>query len=118
MTEDKRKFTRVSFQGPATFSCSGKTWVTTVLDLSLKGVRTSLPDGCQCKEGDAVTLDLMLDGDQMDIQMHTRIIYIKDNQVGLICEHIDFDSITNLKRLIELNIGDPELLNRELSQLG
>ncbi len=33
------------------------------------------------------------------------------------CEHIDIDSITHLKRLIELNLGDEALLHRELAHL-
>ena len=33
-------------------------------------------------------------------------------------EKIDLDSFTQLKRLIELNLGDPERLNAELSALG
>ncbi|MCG8610315.1 MAG: hypothetical protein MI864_07240, partial [Pseudomonadales bacterium] len=32
-------------------------------------------------------------------------------------KYIDLDSITHLKRLIELNVGDPSLIERELSAL-
>ena len=38
-------------------------------------------------------------------------------KIGLQCESIDLDSITHLRRLVELNAGDPALLDRELSSL-
>jgi len=36
----------------------------------------------------------------------------------VLCQRIDMDSITHLRRLIELNAGDPGLLQREPAQLG
>jgi hypothetical protein len=38
--------------------------------------------------------------------------------VGLHCRHIDIESLAHLRRLIELNLGDPALLERELAALG
>ena len=32
-------------------------------------------------------------------------------------EHLDIDSISHLKRLVELNVGDDELLYREIEHL-
>jgi hypothetical protein len=37
--------------------------------------------------------------------------------MGLQTEHIDLDSISHLRRLIELNVGDADILNRELGEL-
>ena len=42
---------------------------------------------------------------------------LKDHHLGLFCHHIDIDSITHLRRLIELNLGDETLLQRELAEL-
>jgi len=50
--------------------------------------------------------------------MLTRLAHIRNNNVGLRCEYIDIDSITYLRRLVELNLGDAELLERELVALG
>jgi hypothetical protein len=33
------------------------------------------------------------------------------------CENIDIDSITHLRRLVDLNAGDASLLDREFSAL-
>ena len=45
------------------------------------------------------------------------VSHIKANHIGLKCHYIDIDSITHLKRLIELNLADDELLHRELAML-
>ena len=49
--------------------------------------------------------------------MQTAVAHIDANSVGFICEHIDLDSISHLKRLVELNLGDEDLLHRELHAL-
>ena len=38
--------------------------------------------------------------------------------IGFVCRHIDVDSISHLRRLVELNLGDEALLERELAALG
>ena len=42
----------------------------------------------------------------------------RNNCIGLTCDSIDIDSATHLKRLIELNVGSAELLNRNLEHLA
>jgi hypothetical protein len=36
---------------------------------------------------------------------------------ALLCHSIDIDSVTHLRRLVELNLGNADLLQRELSAL-
>ena len=50
--------------------------------------------------------------------MVTLIAHYEDGVLGLHCKDIDTDSITHLRRLIELNLDNPELLERKLSALG
>ncbi|MOA67711.1 Cyclic diguanosine monophosphate-binding protein [compost metagenome] len=40
-----------------------------------------------------------------------------DGHLGFACLHIDLESITYLRRLIELNLGDEDELQRELGSL-
>ena len=39
-------------------------------------------------------------------------------RIGFRIEHIDMDSVAHLRRLVELNLGDPDLLKRDLAALG
>ena len=46
------------------------------------------------------------------------IAHQDENILGLSCEKMDIDSVSHLKRLVELNLGDQDLLERELDSLG
>ena len=51
------------------------------------------------------------------ISMETRVAHEQGRYIGLLCLAIDLDSITHLRRLVELNLCDPNLLEREVSVL-
>jgi hypothetical protein len=40
-----------------------------------------------------------------------------NHQLGFVCQHIGLESISHLKRLVELNLADQEELDRELAAL-
>ncbi|MCM8921317.1 MAG: PilZ domain-containing protein, partial [Candidatus Thiodiazotropha sp.] len=39
-------------------------------------------------------------------------------RIGVLCKEIDMESISLLRRLVELNLADDEVLNRDLEALG
>jgi hypothetical protein len=49
--------------------------------------------------------------------MAGEIAHVNGTQLGIRCIEIDLESITNLRRLVELNMGDEETLNRELGAM-
>ena len=49
--------------------------------------------------------------------MQTRLAHHENEVFGLRCVDIDLDSMTHLRRLIELNSEDDNPLQRELSAL-
>lgn len=51
------------------------------------------------------------------IRMEISLAWARDGLLGFECQHIDLDSISHLRRLVELNLGDEELLERELALL-
>jgi hypothetical protein len=57
-------------------------------------------------------------GGGIEICMSVHIFSQQGDQVRLACDHIDIDSMTHLRRLVELNIGDSSLLERELHTLA
>ncbi len=113
---DNRRFHRIAFQGPASLHVGQKSYDTTLWDLSLKGALVtkpeSLPDSTKQME-----LHFPLQDSQLSIQMLVSIAHQRENLLGLHCEKIDLDSISHLKRLVQLNLGDDQLLERELSEL-
>jgi hypothetical protein len=42
---------------------------------------------------------------------------VEGRHAGVLCRSIDLESITHLRRLIEVNLGDPAASDRELKAL-
>lgn len=117
-SHEKRRFSRVDFNTTATITDNQDRWQSRLIDISLKGALLTLPEKWQGNIGDAFKIELPLDDSNVTIQMGVSVAHIQEQHVGFRCEHIDFDSITHLRRLMELNLGDAELVNRELSTLN
>jgi hypothetical protein len=114
---DKRNFSRIPFDADALIKGEHGEWKSEVLDISLKGALLELPENWTGEKGTAFELEIKLAPDAV-IYMQARVAHIEEDHIGFLCEHIDLDSITHLRRIIELNTGDEELLNRELSSLS
>jgi hypothetical protein len=69
------------------------------------------------KQESVCTLTLPLSSDSGQIEMTALVAHVDARQLGLLCTHSDLDSVTHLRRLIELQLGDPSLLERDLGEL-
>lgn len=49
--------------------------------------------------------------------MNGSIAHKIENRVGIHCKTIDIDSMTHLRKLVEYNLGDHDLLERDLEAL-
>ncbi len=118
--QEQRHFTRIPFDAQAQiFQTDGtQRWSSKLLDICLNGAMITRPDDWSLEIGEAVQLELQL-GEDKDpcLRMDTTVAHIEDNRIGLHCQQMDLDTATHLHRLLELNLGDPELLKRELSEL-
>jgi len=118
LDNERRKFWRATFNAPVKLVNDASSIDAMLDDISLKGALLEVPSGWSGKVGEHCHLKLRLGGDQdMKIVMWGRVTHVDGRKVGLLCESIDLDSITHLRRLVELNAGDPALLERELSSL-
>jgi predicted component of type VI protein secretion system len=113
----QRQFSRIPFEVSVTLQQDQRDWETRLLDISLHGALIETPANFEPAEGHPYQLAVHLEGGP-DIRMDVEIAHQEDMQLGLRCAHIDVESITHLRRLVELNLGDPDLLERELSALG
>lgn len=114
---DRRRFWRAEFQAEVQLiDAGGRITPTELLDISLKGALVNVPPQWAGRLGDVCRIDLQL-ADDAKITMSAVVAHVEGRHVGLRCEDIDLDSITHLRRLVELNAGDPSLLERELGVL-
>ena len=117
MADERRQYSRVAFHAPARLVFSIQALDTIVIDLSLKGALIRLPVKTAVAEGESGKLHVRLGETDDRISMDIKVTHVEGRYAGLVCEGIDLDSVTHLRRLVELNLGNPELLDRELSSL-
>ncbi len=119
MTSEQRHFSRIPFTASATLvnSRTGHKSMAELLDISFKGVLISQPDDWEGIKGEHYTLHLQLAGEEIQINLSVMVVHAENNHVGFRTEHMDLDTATHLRRLVELNLGDEALLERELSEL-
>jgi len=114
---DRRRFSRFALDFEAELSSDDRQTNTRVTDISLKGALVERPRDFPAEPGSEVKLAIHGDNDTYTINMTASVSRLYDDHIGLECTSIDIDSITHLRRLIELNLGDSSLLNRELVEL-
>ena len=88
-----------------------------LLDISLKGVLVSRPQAWPETHEGNLMLEVHPPGNPYTIRMEVEPVHTESDHLGFICQHIDLDSVSHLRRLIELNVGDDEILHRELGDL-
>ena len=117
MPHERRNFTRVLFDAPALLTTGNGTLEVHVLDLSLKGALIEVPAGLALPCGAPCQLMVPLAATEKHIAMSAEVAHVGGLHLGLLCRSLDLDSVTHLRRLIELQLGDPALLERDLSAL-
>jgi hypothetical protein len=115
---DNRRFSRVSFKGIAHLDIGSYSLTTEVLDLSLQGALIKKPPQWPQSLPTHMQLRIQLNDFPIELTMTVSVAHASDDVVGLHCEKIDIESVSHLRRLLELNLGDAELLSRELSELS
>jgi hypothetical protein len=116
---ERRRNQRVLFDAPVSLQAAdGRRHETVLIDISLKGALTKTPDDWHVTPDGMISLCIHLDNAEAMINMQCHIVHTEDDAIGFHCHSMDMESITHLRRLVELNLGDPELLERELAALG
>lgn len=111
-----RRFMRLAFQAPARLTLGTGRREVQLLDISLKGALVDLGRVLPCAVGVRGRLSLWL-STTVFIAMDVTVRYVQGQCLGLQCEHIDLDSATHLRQIVERNAHDPSLLTRELMVL-
>jgi hypothetical protein len=117
-SRERRNHQRIPFQAEIIMQCGNEEWSCNLLDISLKGMLVEPPENLDIDTASPCALALFL-GEETSIHARVKIAHVMDNgNWGLQWLHIDVDSLKHLRRLLELNLNDPSLLDRELAELG
>ena len=117
MTDERRHYQRVTFDAEILIESDDTSWLCHLVDISLKGLLVIFPDEITTKIGEHYQMEFRL-GVDAAIKMGVKVVHLKEHLVGLEWSDIDLESLTHLRRLLELNLSDPEEMHRELSDLG
>lgn len=113
---ERRNFWRAVFHSPVRLTMDDGQTYASLVDISLKGALLETDDPWNGNPGAECQMVLELAPDTA-ITMWTRVMHADGRHIGLRCASIDLDSITHLRRLVELNSGDPAILDREFGSL-
>jgi len=116
--KNRRQFTRILFSIKAELTINDKNYPVSIHDISLNGVLISGINHQQSLKGQIGILTFCLSDHDSKVTMHIAVVHEHNNEIGLQCNAIDIDSVTLLRRLIELNLGDNTQLDKELDQLS
>lgn len=113
---DRRCFRRIAIDAKTEVRQNGQEWPVKLLDLSLKGLAIKRPESWKGNNALSFEVDIRLDP-KAHIKMRVKLTHDDHGQLGFECKEIDLDSISHLRRLVELNLGDQQELERELGAL-
>ncbi len=114
--QERRHFWRAVFHSSVRLTTHGGLAYAQLEDISLRGALVEVGESWDGKKGDDCLLQFDL-GVGTSISMWANVSHVDGRHLGLRCTSIDLDSITHLRRLVELNAGDPAILERELTSL-
>ncbi|PTS85318.1 PilZ domain-containing protein [Pseudomonas sp. HMWF032] len=114
---ERRRFQRIAFDAPTEIVQGERRWAAELHDISMKGLLIKRPNGWNGDPNLSFEANLHL-ADDTRVKMDVVLTRTQDDLLGFVCRHIDLDSISHLRRLVELNLGNDSLLERELAALG
>ncbi|MGY6039451.1 PilZ domain-containing protein [Aeromonas sp. AE23HZ002T15] len=114
---ERRHFTRIFYLTAARLSQEARQWRTQLVDVSLQGALLLRPEDWSPSDDKEYEICFVLGGSDIEIKMQVELTHEASKKLGFYCHHIDIDSASHLKRMIQLNVGEEQLLYRELEQL-
>lgn len=114
---ERRLFNRIAFPAEAKVSIGQSTYTTMVVDLSFKGALIVTPGNASADTGESVSLKILLEDQPDAIALTGKVRHLGEKHIGIETEELDIDSATLLRRVIELNLADEALLQRDLQAM-
>lgn len=114
---NNRQFNRITIAIAVTLQHQDQQWQTQLLDLSLHGALLDCPASCSIHTDDNVTLILLLDPQYPPMEIQGRVAHYDGHQVGIEFQVLSIEAITQIRQLVQLNLGDEALLQRDFHAL-
>ncbi|WP_027853750.1 PilZ domain-containing protein [Marinobacterium litorale] len=113
---ERRRFSRIPFDAGCELHTPSGPVEVQLVDISLRGALIESAKPLSLTEGESVSLHIYLANDVL-IEMPGTVKHLDGRQYGFRAGEMDLESVSHLRRLIELNLGDETQLERELEAL-
>lgn len=114
MSDNRRNFSRVQFKSTAFVNVEGNRNQVELLDISLKGALVSCDADMNVQKEDNCSFELRLSDSDIMMTISAQVVYKREASLGLKFDNIDLESMIHLRRLVELNVGNPDQIQKEL----
>jgi len=108
-----RNYQRIQFQTTATILVDEQKITCEVIDLALRGALLQTRDSLPLKTGEKVQVNIELPDSELLLAFGAELIHHEQHQYGFLFIDADVESLAHLRRLLELNLGDGEQVDRE-----
>lgn len=113
---DRRRFNRVGFRAEAVLKFPIGSTPVDILDISLAGALLKVDSAIALEDGSSGSLIIKL-SDQVQIKLTGNLVSHGDGKYALNRNLDDPENDNHLRRLLELNLGDAVLVERDIQTL-
>lgn len=110
---DLRHYRRIPFTTTATVILDHRRLVCELVDLALRGTLLQTDAEVSLKIGERAQVEIELANSELKLTFGVELIHREQNQYGFLFIAADNESLAHLRRLLELNLGDDEQVERE-----
>lgn len=114
--EDRRQFSRIAFDATVSLRQDDALYQAQLVDISLNGVLLAAPSDYELRTDRPAILSARL-AEDVEIVMQVVLVHSSQKLLGFHCTSIDMDSMTHLRRLVEINLADTAAPERVLNEM-
>lgn len=112
---NSRRFRRVPFEAVVTMKLEQAPLSGELLDVAFKGAMVGTEEPLEIPLGTQCELCISIPDSPISLTFLAELIHKEENRSGFLFISEDLDTLTHLRKLIELNTGDAEATRSELT---
>ncbi|MFO7766067.1 MAG: PilZ domain-containing protein [Pelovirga sp.] len=112
MTE-MRNYRRIPFHTSAALLYDDRQLECELVEIALRGTLLETVEDVALHVGDRARVQIELPNSELKLTFGVELIHQQNNQYGFLFVDADDESLAHLRRLLELNLGDGEQVDRE-----
>ena len=113
-----RRFGRIPFAANLTLKHKGQSHSGNLQDIALKGALLHFDSLPPLHHNDVCQLDIPLLNSDIVLHFTAEAIHFHQDSIGFRFTEMDLETMSHLRRLLELNTGNADKIEKEMSFLG